>query len=391
MRDKVIDFLLKRILKPSRVLDIILDESHKDYPLFNTPSCFGYIRHTPLDQENPNSKIFAKPLFPHFKSYPIKNEIVYLIEGPDNIFLTGGNVGTYYIPLTAIYNHPHQNILPPSQLTLDDPLKGSNTFVFREDIRPLKPFEGDVIMEGRYGNSIRLGSSNFKNNVGFNSWSSNIESNSQPITIIRNGQKQENKSGQEPIVEDINNDLSSIYLTANQKIDIKTPGTLFQQSYLNTRIKRSQTVIKPSGLSSFNKPQIIIKSDRIILNAQEDDIYMFSRNSIGIHTAGSINMDANVSYTINSPEIYLGLNANEPLLKGNTTGEYLKQMLSLIDEIIDILKSQYTLISGAPGEKTGPYSGNTKSFEVTVKRIKFLKDIIDGNLNGMKSESNFTR
>jgi hypothetical protein len=66
MRDKVIDFLLKRILKPSRVLDIILDESHKDYPLFNTPSCFGYIRHTPLDQENPNSKIFAKPLFPSF-------------------------------------------------------------------------------------------------------------------------------------------------------------------------------------------------------------------------------------------------------------------------------------------------------------------------------------
>jgi hypothetical protein len=390
MRDKVIDFLLKRILKPSRVLDIILDESHKDYPLFNTPSCFGYIRHTPLDQENPNSKIFAKPLFPHFKSYPIKNEIVYLIEGPDNIFLTGGNVGTYYIPLTAIYNHPHQNILPPSQLTLDDPLKGSNTFVFREDIRPLKPFEGDVIMEGRYGNSIRLGSSNFKNNIGFNSWSSNIESNSQPITIIRNGQKQENKSGQEPIVEDINNDLSSIYLTTNQKINLNINAPLLQQSYLNTRT-RGQRNTRQSGLSSFAKPQIIIKSDRIIFNAQEDEIYMFSKKSIGIHSADSINMDASVSYVVNSPEIYLGLDASEPLLKGDTTGEYLKDMLSLIEEIILTLASDFTLISGAPGEKTGAWSGNFKAFEPSLKRLDLLKNVVDNNLNNMKSTRNFTR
>jgi len=389
MRDKVIDFLLKRILKPSRVLDIILDESHKDYPLFNTPSCFGYIRHTPLDQENPNSKIFAKPLFPHFKSYPIKNEIVYLIEGPDNIFITGGNVGTYYIPLTAIYNHPHQNILPPSQLTLDDPLKGSNTFVFREDIRPLKPFEGDVIMEGRYGNSIRLGSSNFKNNIGFNSWSSNIESNSQPITIIRNGQKQENKSGQEPIVEDINNDLSSIYLTTNQKINLNINVPLLQQSYSNIRV-RGQQNIRQSGLSSFTKPQIIIKSDRIVFNAQEDEIYMFSKKSIGIHSSDSINMDANTSCVIKSPEIYLGLNASEPLLKGNTTGEYLKDILDLMNEMLDTLVLDFTLISGTPGEKTGTYDGNYDSFKPIKKRIDLYKRIIDNNSNGMKSTNNFT-
>jgi hypothetical protein len=244
-------------------------------------------------------------------------------------------------------------------------------------------------MEGRYGNSIRLGSSNFKNNVGFNSWSSNIESNSQPITIIRNGQKQENKSGQEPIVEDINNDLSSIYLTTNQKINLNISAPLFQPSYSNIRV-RGQQNIKQSGLSSFAKPQIIIKSDRIIFNAQEDEIYMFSKKSIGIHAIGSINMDANISCVINSPEIYLGLNASEPLLKGNTTGEYLKDILDLMNEMLDTLVLDFTLISGAPGEKTGIYDGNYDSFKPIKERIGLYKRIIDNNSNGMKSNNNFT-
>ena len=387
--DPIIESIVGRLLKPARVLDIIHDEDHESYQKFNTPSCFGFINHTLLSQENQKSNTWAKPLFPHFKSYPLKNEIVFIIEGPENDVLTGSNISTYYIPLTAIYNHPHQNFLPNKKYTTDDPSIGNNTFVYRNDIRPLKPFEGDVLVEGRFGNSIRLGSSNFNELRGFNPWSTNRESNSQPITIIRNGQKNEEEPGYKSIIEDINNDNSSIYLTTNQRITINPPISSFNDSYFSTRTNQSSQP-KPSGLSNYTNSQVIIKSDRLVLNSKLDEIYLISKKSIGIHAIDGVNIDANIS-VINSPEIYLGQNASEPILKGNVTGEFLKDILDLISQLINDLILDFTLVSGAPGEKTGPFSGNFDTFQPIQKRISLLKTIVDNNSNGMKSTQNYTK
>ena len=389
--DPIIESIVGRLLKPARVLDIIHDEDHESYQKFNTPSCFGFINHTLLSQENQKSNTWAKPLFPHFKSYPLKNEIVFIIEGPENDVLTGSNISTYYIPLTAIYNHPHQNFLPNKKNTTDDPSIGNNTFVYRNDIRPLKPFEGDVLVEGRFGNSIRLGSSNFDNTgKRFNPWSINRESNSQPITIIRNGQKNEEEPGYKSIIEDINNDNSSIYLTTNQRITVNPPTNQFNQSYFSTRTEDRDPQPKPSGLSTYTNSQVIIKSDRLVLNSKLDEIYLISKKSIGIHAIDGVNIDANIS-VINSPEIYLGQNASEPILKGNVTGEFLKQILDLVSQLINDLILDFTLISGAPGDKTGPFSGNFDTFQPIQQRISLLKEIIDNNTNGMKSTQNFTK
>jgi hypothetical protein len=88
------------------------------------------------------------------------------------------------------------------------------TFEEKDFLKPLRPFEGDNILEGRFGNSIRLGSTS----KGLNKWSLNGK-NSDPIIIIRNGQFNNiNDSTFIPNVEDINNDDSSIYLTSNQNI-----------------------------------------------------------------------------------------------------------------------------------------------------------------------------
>ena len=51
-----------------------------------------------------------------------------------------------------------------------------------------------------------------------NSWST-VGNNGDPITILRNGQPQNTRDrGWVPITEDINEDLSSIYLTSYQKL-----------------------------------------------------------------------------------------------------------------------------------------------------------------------------
>jgi LAS superfamily LD-carboxypeptidase LdcB len=68
-----------------------------------------------------------------------------------------------------------------------------------------------MILEGRFGNSIRFGSSNPK---GKNNWSEN-DSEGEPITIISNGQTPQGSAA----IEDINGDASSIYLTSNQNIN----------------------------------------------------------------------------------------------------------------------------------------------------------------------------
>ena len=73
-------------------------------------------------------------------------------------------------------------------------------------ISPLQPYEGDLLIEGRWGNSIRFGSSvNTSSEYTVNSnWSG---TNGSPIIILSN--KRSNKPQKEFVVEDINTDGSS--------------------------------------------------------------------------------------------------------------------------------------------------------------------------------------
>jgi hypothetical protein len=92
-------------------------------------------------------------------------------------------------------------------------------FPEKSNIKSLRQFTGDVTIEGRWGNSIRFGStSEVTRNENY--WSA-TGSAGDPITIIRNGQgKQVDNLGWFPTVENINRDPSSIYLTAGQLIKI---------------------------------------------------------------------------------------------------------------------------------------------------------------------------
>ena len=81
-------------------------------------------------------------------------------------------------------------------------------------------YNGDILYEGRWGQSIRFGSTAKSKSRIQNNYSS-AGNNGDPITIIRNGQgKQVDNLGWFPTVENINRDPSSIYLTAGQLIKI---------------------------------------------------------------------------------------------------------------------------------------------------------------------------
>ena len=109
--------------------------------------------------------------------------------------------------------------------------KPGKTFQEKATIRNLFPNEGDIIIEGRFGNSIRFGSTAKQSEENKNvesPWSTEGQ-NGNPITIIRNGQSQVDLpfTNWYPIYEDIQNDDSSIYMTSGQTIPVALASTNF--------------------------------------------------------------------------------------------------------------------------------------------------------------------
>jgi len=154
----------------------------------------------------------ALPLFPGFRNLPLKNEFVFIIPSVANADMPI----TSYFYISAV-NTFNSGVYNPDALELDlieyDNIDlGTGIIETNLDkLRKLLLFPGDTSLEGRFGNTIRLGNSNtgtpYKG-----------EQNS-PITIIRNGQK-DTQGSLTPVSEDINKDNSSIYLTKGQTIDI---------------------------------------------------------------------------------------------------------------------------------------------------------------------------
>ena len=256
-----------------RVTSVILDDTHPAWKYLGGWDSLGtifYVDPTKAysqlvankDFENQNH---ARPYFSNQKTYPLLGELVFMVEGLFsknlmNTTLRDENGISYYFPPVNIWNHPHNNALPQSyrsdsieqgpsiqgyeatengiilrKKTKEDeitiPL--GNNFIEKPNIKPLLPYEGDNIIEGRFGNSIRFGATTAYNtenpNNKQNAWSVNsIQGKStvdnkegivgDPIIIIRNGQPSKAEEGWIPLLEDINKDNSSIYMTSNQSI-----------------------------------------------------------------------------------------------------------------------------------------------------------------------------
>ena len=193
----------------------------------------------------------AKPLFPFMKYYPLVNEVVPVITLVSKDYgKKRTSITNYYIPPINLWNHPHHNSLPALQNYLeegtgyftnedyedagllrrpseDDPSLDIPLGVYfneKINIKPLLPYEGDYIIEGRFGNSIRFGATARSESIPVsqsNNWSTGTKGEvGDPITIIRNGQSVNlDNQGWVHTLENINTDPSSIYLTSNQKID----------------------------------------------------------------------------------------------------------------------------------------------------------------------------
>ena len=152
------------------------------------------------------------------------------------------------------------------------------TFKENNTIKNLQPFEGDILLEGRWGNTIRFGST-VNDSSPPNPWSNNGE-NGEPIIIIKNGQTAESNDTWIPQVENINSDKSSIYLTSNQQIPIE--GASINYKSYDT---------PPESPNEFIGEQVLINSGRLYFNAKNDSILLSANTSINLNTQDTVNID----------------------------------------------------------------------------------------------------
>ena len=378
------------LIRAVRVLSIVLDETHPRFKELGEWNGLGTIEFEDVINPLPSpSLLIAKPLQGNSKNLPLVNEIVYIISLPNtDIASISSNTISYYINTVSLWNHPHHNAFPTSPNNLPPTQQKDyaqtatgnvrritdqsteiflgKTFKERSNIHPLLPFEGDILYEGRWGNSIRVGST-VKNTP--NNWST-TGSNGDPIMILRNGQGVQTEEGWIPTVEDINNDDSSIYQTSTQKIPLNASST----SYFSYKSN------PPQAPNQYTGKQIIINSGRLVFNSTVDHILLSSKKSVNLNAVESVNIDA-PTVTLQSGKLYLGSkNATEPLLLGNKTIATLNNLINNLNAFLQICS---TVVSTAPGTPIVPLN-------LAANQLSSQLKIIQGNLEKLKSTSNFT-
>ena len=397
-----------------RVIDIILDENHLSWEPEGGISQLGTILGNQVSSNGTISStvIKARPAFSGVTKIPLVNEYVKASSFISPNSSTESFVYSNIIPVWGMVSpnaspYPSNtiNLNPPSQnlsydkieagafnivdnRPLEIPLNSvnnisQNTFKEKSNIHPLMPYMGDLIHEGRWGNSIRFSSTAKSKSKYSNNWSK-VGNPGDPIIIIRNGQdRKANSFGAEPIVENVFNDLSSIYLTSYQSIPFSLSGlsktsTPFN-SYLNTFIT------PPILPSSFNFPQIILNSDRIVIDAQYNDVLISANRSIGLFSNSSINLESEKIY-ISSNDIKLGIDVDpkneQPILKGDDTVSLLISLITIVKGLAEIIKHtrQYPLGTDHPDAVALVFGGQA-TFDLE-DMITLLKD----EENGIKSK-----
>ena len=162
-------------------------------------------------------------------------------------------------------------------------------------VRPLKHFEGDLLIQGRMGQSIRFGSSQMElSSPGM-----------APNIILRTGQGKDIEKTDATkdsvfglILEDINKDASSIWMTADQNVPFE-PITINAGSF-------NRSIQAPP--QKYGGAQIILNSDAIVLDAKKthillysnEEIYLNSFKNTAIDTDSSIILTANLDIELKS-------------------------------------------------------------------------------------------
>jgi hypothetical protein len=371
--------------KTAYVYEVILDESH---PLLkgvsNASSLIGTIRYrTGRGAVPPNENLpTAIPLDKQFKSLPVINELVEIYEITPNQF-GYRRIGVEINP-SRTNSENNLNVFKPTSTDvqkLDGYKEGFETgtptvdeselptnkgfgdyYKPQNNIHKLKLYEGDSLVESRFGQSIRF--SAYNNLNGETGQNGKIKPAFAPTLILRNGESALNrkKNEESSVEEDINRDGSIIAMTSGQHQLAFQPGTIDDNG-------KSDFVTKPQSFGDYPSKligdQLVINSGRIIISSKNAEMMFFSKKNYGFVSDGAMSIDNklgidvsvgdNINVVTNDRDIlmytgkgsiFLGNTELEPIVKG-------QQLVDILSQLIDAITNQVFLTPSGP-TKVGP-------------------------------------
>lgn len=229
-------------------------------------------------------------------------------------------------------------------------------FQFTSGIHKLKLYEGDSLIETRFGQSLRFSAYN------------NAKNNLSPTIILRNSESSLNriKEFTENIEEDVNRDGSILLMGSNQYELPFLPGTVNKNG-------TSDFQTKPDSFKDYPKKligdQLLLNSGRIILSAKNAEMIFYSKKNYGFISDGALSIDnklgieasvggdinvitnnRDVTFYTGTGNISLGDVDREPMVKG-------KQLKALLEDLIAAILNQTFLTPSGPSAM-GPENFN---------------------------------
>ena len=202
-----------------------------------------------------------------------------------------------------------------------------------------------MLLEGRHGNSMRIGSrnkdpyvfiSNKRNTTNFGE----SLSDGTLISITSNGTLQQHfgtvtkttagATEQEKLLSlEIGEEKIFGFQLASDSLE--SPNRTMGQMISNVNNNQDSQEL----IYNFSGNQALINSDRITLNTKSDDIYLSSVKDIHIGTGRNVTISANESLIIDSQNIVLGNveNTTQPMVLGDELKDLLNQIIELFSKI----------------------------------------------------------
>jgi len=378
-------------IQPAEVIEC----NYKD----NSPEMIYSIKVVPLYSNSPRTlemAISARPLDYNTKKMPLVGEVVIILRAPGP---GAGGIGqstqNYYLSSpVSIQSLIHHNVLPDitkvtpnktfnkntfgdasighfSTNRVNEQAKFAESFVEKTNVRPIQPFAGDTIYEGRFNQSIRF-SSTLKNTKDYSvesSWKQGNSTHGDPITIIRNGSFKTPSKVNSFIVEDPQNDVSSIWLTQGQTIP-------FKPKYNNYKSIDRLSVNSFKVGQNFTGNQLGLFSDRIIIGSKKHELIIQSEGGVAVNSNKSVAFDLKETFEVNSKRINLGFNAQQPVLMGDDTGEWLNLVMTSLIKLTNLMVLEIHLTGTGPSSppiQAPGYSAIAAELAALQVKIPLLK------------------
>jgi hypothetical protein len=367
------------------VYEVILDESHpllKD--VVNKAALIGTIRFRTGDGAvSPDTNLpIAIPLEKQFKSLPVINELVEIHEITPNQYgyrrigieinpsrtNSQNNISVFQPqPSDGQKLNEYREGFATATPTVDPnelPTKKGfgNYYTPQDNIHKLKLYEGDSLIESRFGQSVRF--SAYNNLNGETGQDGKIKPAFAPTLILRNGESALNrkKTEESSVEEDINRDGSIIAMTSGQHQLAFQPGTVDDNGKSDFETKPQSFENYPSKLIG---DQLVINSGRVIISSKNAEMMFFSKKNYGFVSDGAMSIDNklgidvsvgdNINVITNDRDIlmytgkgsiFLGNTELEPIVKG-------QQLVDILSQLIDAITNQVFLTPSGP-TKVGP-------------------------------------